>query len=550
MKMCLDEHVLEDMLTSIISGKEREALSAAEITGVLGLLEHFPRRYEDRRRFDMFPTQAGGDPVCLRAEVVDSVRAQFVGRGKFHEMQVSALGANVFGGQSLTCRWFNMPFISKVFAAGQQVVLFGRVKESGGRLVIDHPDFEIIHEGDQTHIHVERIVPIYPNIKGINQRRLREIIWSMLEKVSVDAGSEMISGVYDIDPTYPRSEALKEIHFPDSLEQVKAAERYFAFEEFFILQLKVAWQRKKIKSGSGRNLAKKKQLLADFYTSLPFDLTGAQKRSVKEIISDMREESPMNRLLQGDVGSGKTFVAMCAMLLAVENDAQAAMMAPTQILAEQHYQNVKKWFDRLGVKVGLLTGSNKEVAPDVQVLIGTHALLYKQNHLENLGLIVIDEQHKFGVDQREMLVEKGKSPDVLVMTATPIPRSLTLTVYGDLDVSIIDELPTGRGKISTGVRVKPKVNDVKQFLKDQLEEGRQAYIVYPLVEESEKMHLSSAVVEHEKWQKQTRTPCSFTMQRGTVCLSSTSSGDVSAEENIKVTVYSSQMVSLRLAWRS
>jgi ATP-dependent DNA helicase RecG len=247
-------------------------------------------------------------------------------------------------------------------------------------------------------------------------------------------------------------------------------------------------------------------LLTAFYESLPFDLTGAQKRSVREIATDMRDEHPMNRLLQGDVGSGKTFVAMCAMLLAVESGSQAALMAPTQILAEQHYLTFRKWLAPLGLRLALITGSKKEtdhleIEGEPQIVIGTHALIYDNVHFHDLGLVVIDEQHKFGVAQRSRLIQQGIMPDVLVMTATPIPRTLTLTIYGDLDVSILDELPAGRGKIITGVRVKPKVTDVTKFLKEQLAEGRQIFLVYPLVEESGTVKAESATGEVEKWQK-------------------------------------------------
>jgi ATP-dependent DNA helicase RecG len=251
-------------------------------------------------------------------------------------------------------------------------------------------------------------------------------------------------------------------------------------------------------------LGKKTSLLKAFYESLPFDLTGAQKRSVKEIVGDMRRPRPMHRMLQGDVGSGKTFVAMCAALLAIESGAQVALMAPTQILAEQHFLTFSKWLDPLGIRVGLRTSAKKldqGGSGEVQLLIGTHALLYDEDAFDDLGLVIIDEQHKFGVEQRSRLIQQGVMPDVLVMTATPIPRTLTLTIYGDLDVSVLDERPAGRGKVITALRPKAKVSDVTKFLKQQLDQGRQAYLVYPLVEESESLKAESATVEFEKWQK-------------------------------------------------
>ena len=479
---------------SFLKGREQEALLAAGFAGANDLLDWLPKRYEDRRRFDAFPAAAGGPAVCLRGTVIDTQRKGFGGKG-FYEVIVEDLGGGGFS--RMTCRWFNMPFMHKMLAAGHEVVLYGKPKESAGRVVIDHPEFEIVRDDVADSIHLERIVPIYKNVSGIPQRRLREVIHATLQCVP----PESLAPLYDVDPSYPRAEAFREVHFPGELAQAEAARRYFAKEEFFLQQLRVVWRRLKNERTNGRVLGKKTTLLKEFYESLPFDLTGAQKRSVKEIIADMRVGRPMNRLLQGDVGSGKTFVAMCAMLLAVDSGAQAALMAPTQILAEQHYLTFSKWLEPLGLRIGLATADRREEINDAQIIIGTHALLYDKVEFDDLALVVIDEQHKFGVHQRGKLIQRGVMPDVLVMTATPIPRTLTLTIYGDLDVSILDELPAGRGKIVSGVRVKPKVSEMTKFLKEQLEEGRQLYLVYPLVEESDSIKAASAVAEHPKWQK-------------------------------------------------
>jgi ATP-dependent DNA helicase RecG len=312
--------------------------------------------------------------------------------------------------------------------------------------------------------------------------------------------------VYDVDPSYPRAEAFGELHFPGSLEEAAAARRRFALEAFFAIQLRVAWRRARYAEQSGRVLGRRTTLLTAFYQSLPFDLTGAQKRSVREIIADMRSPRPMHRLLQGDVGSGKTFVALCAMLLAVDSGCQAALMAPTQILAEQHFLTFKKWLEPLGVRVALRTGARREtseleLAGEPQIVIGTHALLFEAGDFHDLGLVVIDEQHKFGVAQRAGLVRQGVTPDVLVMTATPIPRTLTLTLYGDLDVSLVDELPAGRGKIVTAIRTGAKLAELTAFVREQLAAGRQAYLVYPLVEESGTVKAGAATEEHARWVK-------------------------------------------------
>ncbi len=482
-----------------LSAKEIQALAAAGISTIADLLEYFPKRYEDRRQFDRFPNQATAKAVCLTGGVIDAGNKGF-GKTRFYEAIVMDGSGSVFGSGKITCRWFNMPFMSKVIASGQQVIAYGKVKEQGGRLIIDHPEIEVIDDiGETETIHLNRIVPIYKNISGINQRRLREAIY-----VASDSILDADYFPYRVSES-DRKADLRETHFPTSAESSKAARRRFALEAFFTLQLNVVWQRTRYRSHLGRVLGKKTTLLKAFYSSLPFDLTNAQKRSIKEIIADMREPRPMNRLLQGDVGAGKTFVAMAAMLLAIDSGADAALMAPTQILAEQHFITFKKWLEPLGVKLVLRT-SNKHESTIAEshaptIFIGTHALLYDPELFTDLGLVVIDEQHKFGVVQRAALIRHGTLPDVLVMTATPIPRTLTMTIYGDLDVSLLDEKPAGRGKIVTALRNKPKQKDITDFVKAQLAEGRQAYLVYPLVEESDSIKAESATEAFGAWQK-------------------------------------------------
>ncbi len=486
----------------VVSGKEQEALESVGMEQVMDVLSYFPKRYEDRRRFDCFPAQVGANAVCLRGIVVDSSKKRFGGYKQCYEVIVESQGDGVFDNASICCRWFNMPYMSKVLAAGHEVVLFGKVKEQKGRLIMDHPEFEVILEDSEESVHLERIVPVYKNISKIAQRRLREIIFTVL--VGIDESS--LEWYIDVDSTYPRKEVIREIHFPAEMEQADAARRYLALEEFFLLQLNVVWRRHRLHQRPGRSQGHDSRGVDQFYKALPFTLTGAQRRSIAEIRDDMQSHRPMNRLLQGDVGSGKTFVALSATLLAISSGSQVALMAPTQILAEQHYRTFCEWLEPMDIRIVLCTSSRREhsrieLEGEAQVIIGTHALLYDTNLFVNLGLVIIDEQHKFGVEQRNRLREMGIVPDVLVMTATPIPRTLTQTVHGDMDVSVIDELPAGRGKIVTGVRVKPKVTDVTKFIKEHLEEGRQAYIIYPLVEESEALEAASAVSEVQKWKK-------------------------------------------------
>jgi ATP-dependent DNA helicase RecG len=486
----------------VLPPKEVASLAEGGLRTGLDVLHWLPKRHEDRRRFDAFPVQAGGAAVCLRGTVVDSAMRGFGRTRRSYEIVVMDGTGGVFGSGKVTCRWFNMPFIHKMVASGHEVVVYGKVKDAAGKLIIDHPEFEILREDDGPSIHVERIVPIYRNIAGIPQRRLREIVHLLLHQVD----PATLSWGYDVSPEQPRHQDFQRVHFPESLDDAAAARRRFALEEFFTLQLNVVCRRAQHDDHAGRVQGVKTTLLKRFYESLPFDLTNAQKRSIREIIGDLRSTRAMNRLLQGDVGSGKTFVAMATMLLAVDSGGQAALMAPTQILAEQHYLTFKQWLEPLGVRLALQTAAKEEATHlpmegEAQIIIGTHALLYEKVAFRDLSLVVIDEQHKFGVAQRERLIGQGVIPDVLVMTATPIPRTLTLTLYGDLDVSVLDEKPAGRGKVITALRVNPKQTDVTKFVKAQLDEGRQAYLVYPLVEESDVSKAESATEAFAKWQK-------------------------------------------------
>ncbi len=473
------------------------------------LLAYYPRRYEDRSQFSAFPANETGRAVCLRGEVIDTAK-RFFGRRRFFEATVE--DADSGGLNRVTLRWFNMAFIHKLIAVGHQIIVYGKVKQSGKRLVIDHPEFEIIDPRcEESSIHLGRITPVYPLKEGINQRLLRTALFKISSELGTGNFPEILPcpGALQKKPRLPREQALRAIHFPETETQLAEARRVLALEEFFILQLKVAQRRARHAALPGAVHCGPGELLKQLIASLPFEMTGAQSRCITEIRADLAAARPMNRLLQGDVGSGKTLVAVSAILLAVESGCQAALMAPTQILAEQHYLVLSRWLEPLGIRIGLRTATRKEneemplfedSAP--QVLVGTHALFYSSGEFENLGLIVIDEQHKFGVTQRGRLIGQGVCPDVLVMTATPIPRTLTLTVYGDLDVSVLDELPAGRGKIVTAVRAAGKDQQKAiGFLKEELEKGRQAYIVYPLVEDSEKLKAQSVEGEFKAWVK-------------------------------------------------
>ncbi|MGI9239949.1 MAG: ATP-dependent DNA helicase RecG [Verrucomicrobiales bacterium] len=502
----------ETPVTELEFVKQRtlSSLEKLNYTTVGDLLLHFPRRYEDRREFDRFPSGPGEQALCLHGEVTDA-KLRFGGRKRFFEATIEQADAGALS-SPVVCRWFNMPYVSKVIATGQRLVVYGKVKQSGQRLVIDHPEFEVVDpDSDETSIHLGRITPVYGLREGIGQRPLRTLLFRCLESLDDASVAEFFDPADAGFPRWTRSRALREIHFPSDDTTLENARRFLAFEEFFALQLNVAVRRQHQQSLPGARHCGTGKLLKQFAQSLPFPLTGAQRRSIQEIRADLKLDRPMARLLQGDVGSGKTFVAMGAILLAIESGCQAALMAPTQILAEQHFLTFKKWLDPLGVRLSLRTSARKEdnaglplfdggggdSAP--QVIIGTHALLFGDDTFEDLGLVVVDEQHKFGVAQRAKLISHGTTPDVLVMTATPIPRTLTMTVYGDLDVSVLDELPAGRGKIVTAVRDLKTTPKAAKFVREQLEAGRQAYIVYPLIDESDKLSAKAATAEFEAW---------------------------------------------------
>jgi RecG-like helicase/REP element-mobilizing transposase RayT len=676
------------------------------------LLTHFPRRYEDRHEFPHFPREESDIPICLCGEVVKTQLRRFGGWKKIFEATLEESDSNALS-QPLTLRWFNLHYVQKMIATGQQLVVFGKPRLRGKRICMDHPEFEVIENDAEMSIHFRRITPIYPATEGVSQRLLRSIIYRLLTELS-DAPLETL--VPAKLASGERRAAIRAIHFPESWEARDAAREHLVLSEFFAMQMLIASRRAESGSRLGDAHCGEGKLLEKFVSGLPFALTGAQTKVIAELRRDLSANQPMNRLLQGDVGSGKTVVAIAAILLAVESGFQAAFMAPTQILAEQHYAVLRRWLEPLGVRMSIRTAARQEesgplplfehaeglgsaggspassggspdkpndvryakrhlphferpwakyaitfatrkrrvlspaardivldcirnwqtrryelyaacIMPDhvhmlfepavkengengeaifysiteilhsiksftaheinkaekskgevwetesfdriirserdlhekfqyitrnpwdtglvgqgqdyswvwyvgmeqakslaagrrqeqasglcspesrrsrsdaPDVVIGTHALLYEGVSFSNLGLVVIDEQHKFGVAQRARLTSREPAPDVLVMTATPIPRTLTMTVYGDLDVSVLDEMPPHRGKIVTAVRDGSKLGEVLAFLRTQLEAGRQIYIIYPLIEESEKLDVKAAAAEYELWRE-------------------------------------------------
>ncbi len=686
------------------------------------LLTHFPKRHEDRTRFDRFPDGETGEPVCICGMVKRTSVKRFRGYQKMFDVLLEEESPHALS-PPLVCRWFNAHWVEKMVANGQRLVVYGKPKRSGSNVVIAHPEFEVVEEGAQESVHLNRLAPIHAATEGLSARVLRQIVWDVLERLCDDDVPDLLPKSLD---AMPRARALRQIHFPANADALAKARRHLVLTEFFAMQMCIAAKRAEQAALPGAVHAGGGELVRRLHESLPFPLTGAQQRAIAEITADLAAPRAMNRLLHGDVGSGKTLVALSAMLHCVESGHQAALMAPTQILAEQHYLNFRRLVEPLGLTVALRTAARREEAgalplfaggqqnpgsarvsragdgvppsrtfetvdvsedahyskrrrlphfekpwaiyavtfttkkhrvlsaksrtlvlnalqhfhheryelfaacvmpdhvhflfqpwvkeadekgasvfwslseifhslksftsheinkiertnrtvwekesfdryvrsdrdleekfhyicrnpwdagvvagneeypwvwtPDYRsgvvessfrrdaetstrdaraprisgpafsgnphLLIGTHALLYEGSGIENLGLAVIDEQHKFGVMQRARLRAQGAAPDVLVMTATPIPRTLTMTLYGDLDVSTLDEMPRNRGRIITAARNPAKLPDAVKFLREQLEAGRQAYIVYPLIDKSAKLEAKAAATEFAKW---------------------------------------------------
>ncbi|MEI6073082.1 MAG: ATP-dependent DNA helicase RecG [Verrucomicrobiae bacterium] len=490
------------------------ALKRLGITTPGDLIRHFPRRYENRIKFDYFPDQASDRALCLYGIVRKTSYKRF-GPRRIFEARVEDGGVL---GSPLLCRWFNMPWVQNMIAGDQRIVLFGKPRLRSGQVVMEHPEFEIIEDDAGPSLHFDRITPVHPAGDGTNTRALREIIHRALQETDLSAMPLLWPGAC------AGADVWRTIHFPGSAEELESARALLVREEFFGIQIIVCARHAAVCGSGGVARAGTDALWREVEKSLAFELTASQRTVMAEISADISAPRRMNRLLQGDVGSGKTLVALRAMLQATEAGYQAALMAPTQILAEQHYLNFRRLLDPLGISVSLRTSSRKEetsggtpdVTPEPGVLpggdatrysrhpplvVGTHALLFEGAAFDKLGLVVIDEQHKFGVLQRSRLIARGDAPDVLVMTATPIPRTITQTLYGDLDVSVIHHKPPGRGEVITAVRVPSKLPDIIKFLRKKIAEGRQAYVVYPLVDESENLEAKAARAEFEKWRE-------------------------------------------------
>ena len=492
-----------------IGPKRAKAFSRLGINTIEDILYYFPRRYEDRRSFGPIRDLKVGQVQTIKAEVLAKGERQSFRRRGFSITQIAVSDST----GKIFCVWFNQPYLKEYFKVGSGLILYGRIERYEGRLQMNSPEFEIIGEDQDESLNIGRIVPLYSLPEGITQRSFRRII-----KVALD---EYLPGINDFLTYDIRSRnnllnlarSLLNIHFPEGFDRQNEAYRRLSFEEFFLFQLPLALRKLKKKERQGIAHKVKGELVNNFIANLPFRLTAAQERVIQEIKADMASPKVMQRLLQGDVGSGKTVVATLAAVGAIQGGYQAALMVPTEILARQHYEKIRSQAtshkpQAKEIKIGLLTsGIDKDKKEKiyqgieegrVDLIIGTHALLEEDVKFKNLGLVVIDEQHKFGVGQRALLPKKGINPDVLIMTATPIPRTLAITIYGDLDISVITELPPGRVPIKTMHFSQDKRLKAYEIAKEHLQRSRQVYIVYPVIEESYALEMAGAKKMYEE----------------------------------------------------
>jgi ATP-dependent DNA helicase RecG len=520
-------------------GPRRSALLASRgIRTVQDLLLHIPKSYQDRANFVPLSSLKIGEDTAVHARVYRSRVIQTRTRGRI--LDVILTDGNSF----VHAKWFHGGYLqTREFSAGREVVLFGRVDfdRYESKFVFFNPEFELLDpegqarqgaaltpegrarqgealtDGDQsTSLDIGRYVPIYEEMAGITSRQFRRIIAVALSNLAKDIGDPLPD---EIRKTYAFPDlrtCLERVHFPERQDDLKQLNqrrspyhRRLIFEEFFLLELIFALRRVQSRGLQGVRFATSEDIRQRVKRILPFHPTGAQKRVLKEIVEDLKAPYPMIRLLQGDVGSGKTIVAFEAIVIAISNGFQAALMAPTEILAEQHFLNAKRILASLDYQIAVVRRGIKKAernailekiaSGEIQVIIGTHALVEEHTVFRRLGLVVIDEQHRFGVVQRLQLMAKGENPNTLVMTATPIPRTLAMTIYGDLDLSVIDEMPPSRSPIRTIHMMERDAERAYRMLAAELERGRQVYVVYPVIEESEKVDLKSATEGFRKF---------------------------------------------------
>lgn len=502
--------VLQSVLDQSVQYLKGVGPRRSEIFGKLGIrtirdmLCYFPREYKDYTRIQKISDAKIGAEITFQGKVLGVQTRIARSRKSILEVFVSD------GTGTIAATWFNQPFLANKFHVGNTVYLHGKVG-AYKYLQLLSPEYEIIQQ-NEADIHEKEgsIIPVYPLTEHMSQTHFRKIMKETVHHFTGHIDEILPKEILGKNQLLPIKDAIRNIHFPETFETLQHARYRLVYEELFILELAMALRRRGIKEETGISFKIGTNVDAHIRNLIPFPLTGAQERAIHEIAEDMRSSKPMNRLLQGDVGSGKTVVAMYAILAAIANGYQAAFMAPTEILARQHFQTLQKYLEHSHVRSQLLTGDTtsrlKKDSLDqikdgqIDLVVGTHALIEESVRFKQLGLVVIDEQHKFGVVQRLNLKKKGLCPDVLIMTATPIPRTLSLTLFGDLDISALDEMPPGRSPVKTIWVTQNREQNAFNFIKDEIVRGRQAFIVYPLVEESEFIELKSAVTEAKRLQ--------------------------------------------------
>ena len=481
-------------------GKKREqVLIEHGISTIEDLLYYFPRRHLDRSAVTKIRNLEKGTTASIIAKV-EAFGEKPLRNNKLFQVIVTD------GTGLLKLTWFNgIYFMRKLFKVGEYLAIYGKVEWYRGPS-INHPEFDKI-SFDNNFLEKGGIIPIYPltselKAVGMEQRMIRKMIEKLLFDFSLDIPEILPSDILEKENLISLNDALRYIHFPKTFPQLEGSKRRLKFDEHFFLQLLMAYRKVLIKRVKTNALISSGGSFTTIVENLNFDLTDAQKRVIEEAHEDLKKDVPMNRLLQGDVGSGKTIVSILISALTVDSSFQVAIMAPTEILAQQHFHSYKILFDQANIKCSLLTGKMKKKEREliigelcsgkISIIIGTHALIQEDVIFNKLGLVIIDEQHRFGVEQRNVLVKKGRNPHFLAMTATPIPRTLSITYHGDMDLSIIDELPKSRVPVVTKVIEPDRLPKVYNFIKSEINLGRQCMIIYPLVEESEKSDLAAA----------------------------------------------------------
>lgn len=486
-------------------------------------LYHIPTRYENFSVLSDIKDAQLGENLTIQGTVID-IKNEYTRRLKIQKAKIEDKT------DKIDVVWFNQPYLLKTIKKGGKISISGKISGQTIKKKIESPHFEIIKYFNEETIHTGRLVPIYPETKGVSSKWLRRQVYKILKECKQNLYEYIPYSIIKRNDLVDFYYAIEQIHFPKSWEQIQIARQRLSFDEFFLLQLKSTFLRRKWENNlKGVPILRKnhEDKIDEFYKNLPFELTNAQKTAVSDIFCDLAKDKPMNRLLEGDVGSGKTVVGALAIYLTYLNGFQSVLMAPTEILAQQHFKTISDLLSPYGVKVSLVTGSkklkksiksiksttsiNSPASPlgtlgtlTYDVLIGTHALLSNKIKLDKLGLVIIDEQQRFGVEQRAVAREKGKNPHLLSMTATPIPRTIALTLYGDLDLSYLDEMPIGRKKVKTWLVPKEKRSKAYKWIEEEIRKNKsQAFIICPFIEESESMQtVKAAVKEFEVLKKQ------------------------------------------------